>query len=208
MNRSTLTEHYRTVRGQSLALVAPLSAEDCCVQSMPDASPAKWHLAHTTWFFETFILETLEEGFQAFDLAFRVLFNSYYKRIGEQHPRAHRGTLTRPGLDLVLAYRADVDKRIEALLGSGVVADLDRLVELGLHHEQQHQELLMTDIKHLLSLNPLYPAYAAETAAPADIDYTYHARLPSQGWQDCAGGLAGLRRRPGRDWPWRRRVLF
>jgi ergothioneine biosynthesis protein EgtB len=197
MKRSTLTEHYRSVRGQSLALVVPLSAEDCCVQSMPDASPAKWHLGHTTWFFETFILEALEEGFQPFDAAFRVLFNSYYKRIGEQHPRAQRGVLTRPGLDHVLAYRADVDKRMEALLGSELgselVADLDRLVELGLHHEQQHQELLITDIKHLLSLNPLHPAYAAQ---PADIAETLatnkRACQPSMGWQDCAGGLVEI----------------
>lgn len=185
MNRSTLTEHYRYVRGQSLALVAPLSAEDCCVQSMPDASPAKWHLGHTTWFFETFILEALEEGFQPFDTAFRVLFNSYYKRIGEQHPRAQRGALTRPGLDHVLAYRADVDKRMLALLGSEVVADLDRLVELGLNHEQQHQELLITDIKHLLSLNPLFPAYAAKPSATNKRTF-----LP--GWLDCAGGLVEI----------------
>jgi ergothioneine biosynthesis protein EgtB len=185
MNRTKLTEHYRYVRGQSLALVAPLSAEDCCVQSMPDASPTKWHLGHTTWFFETFILEALEERFQPFDAAFRVLFNSYYKRIGEQHPRAQRGALTRPGLDHVLAYRANVDKRMLALLASEVVADLDRLVELGLNHEQQHQELLITDIKHLLSLNPLHPAYAAKPAATNELTI-----LPS--WQDCAGGLVEI----------------
>ena len=193
MKRSTLTEHYRFVRGQSLALVVPLSAEDCCVQSMPDASPAKWHLGHTTWFFETFILEALEERFQPFDAAFRVLFNSYYKRIGEQHPRAQRGALTRPGLDHVLAYRADVDKRMEALLGSEVAADLDRLVELGLHHEQQHQELLITDIKHLLWLNPLYPAYATKSADIAEPAATNkHASPPTRSWQDCAGGLVEI----------------
>jgi ergothioneine biosynthesis protein EgtB len=187
MNRSTLIEHYRQVRAQSLALVAPLSAEDCCVQSMPDASPAKWHLGHTTWFFETFILEALEEDFQPFDAAFRVLFNSYYKRIGEQHPRAHRGLLTRPSLDHVLAYRADVDKRTAALLGSDVTAGLDRLVELGLHHEQQHQELLITDIKHLLSLNPLYPAYSAQAA-----ETNTQASAAAACWQDCAGGLVEI----------------
>ncbi len=185
MKRSKITEHYRYVRGQSLALVAPLSAEACCVQSMPDASPAKWHLGHTTWFFETFILEALEEGFQPFDAAFRVLFNSYYKRIGEQHPRAQRGALTRPGLDHVLAYRADVDKRMLALLNSEVVADLDRLVELGLNHEQQHQELLITDIKHLLSLNPHHPAYDAKPTATNNS-----SMLP--GWQDFAGGLVEI----------------
>ena len=205
MKRSSLTEHYRYVRGQSLALVAPLSAEDCCVQSMPDASPAKWHLGHTTWFFETFILEQLEKEFQPFDAAFRVLFNSYYKRIGEQHPRSQRGALTRPGLDHVLAYRANVDQRMQALLGSEMhsepsselgnelMADLDRLVELGLHHEQQHQELLMTDIKHLLSLNPLYPAYTAEPAViTTSATSNQHAGLPNAGWQDCAGGLVEI----------------
>ena len=160
---------------------------------MPDASPAKWHLGHTTWFFETFILEALEERFQPFDAAFRVLFNSYYKRIGEQHPRAQRGALTRPGLDHVLAYRADVDKRMEALLGSEVAADLDRLVELGLHHEQQHQELLITDIKHLLWLNPLYPAYATKSADIAEPAATNkHASPPTRSWQDCAGGLVEI----------------
>jgi ergothioneine biosynthesis protein EgtB len=187
MNRSKITEHYRYLRGQSLALVAPLSAEDCCVQSMPDASPVKWHLGHTTWFFETFILEALEVGFKPFDVAFRVLFNSYYKRIGEQHPRAQRGALTRPGLDHVLAYRADVDKRMAALLGNEVTSDLYRLVELGLHHEQQHQELLITDIKHLLSLNPLYPAYGAQPAGT-----NKQVRTAAAGWQDCAGGLVEI----------------
>ena len=187
MKRSTLIEHYRQVRAQTLSLVAPLSAEDCCVQSMPDASPVKWHLGHTTWFFETFILEALEVGFKPFDVAFRVLFNSYYKRIGEQHPRAQRGALTRPGLDHVLAYRADVDKRMAALLGNEVTSDLYRLVELGLHHEQQHQELLITDIKHLLSLNPLYPAYGAQPAGT-----NKQVRTAAAGWQDCAGGLVEI----------------
>ena len=181
MKPATLSERYRAVRGHTLALVAPLSAEDCCVQSMPDASPAKWHLGHTTWFFETFILETLEPHFQPFDPAFRVLFNSYYNRVGEQHPRAQRGALTRPGLDHVLAYRADVDRRMEALWAAQVPTDIDRLAELGLHHEQQHQELLITDIKHLLSLNPLHPAYAPEKNT-AVIN-------PPAGWHNCAGGL-------------------
>jgi hypothetical protein len=129
---------YAAVRAATEALAQPLSPEDCCAQSMPDASPAKWHLAHTTWFFETFILETHEEGFQPFDPAFRVLFNSYYQGVGRQHPRPQRGLLTRPPLATVLAYRADVDARMQRLLAQGAPQVLG-LLELGLHHEQQHQ---------------------------------------------------------------------
>ncbi|MDD2712473.1 MAG: ergothioneine biosynthesis protein EgtB [Simplicispira sp.] len=162
-------QRYRAVREQTLALVAPLSAEDCCVQSMPDASPAKWHLGHTAWFFETFVLAACEPEFRPFDAAFRVLFNSYYNAVGARHPRPQRGLLTRPGLEQVLAYRADVDRRMVQVLASGQAAGLADVVELGLHHEQQHQELLLTDIKHLLSCHPLAPAYgrAPLPAGPA-----------------------------------------
>jgi ergothioneine biosynthesis protein EgtB len=142
-----------------LVLAEPLSEADCQVQSMPDASPTKWHLAHVTWFFETFILERFEPGFQPFHPAFRVLFNSYYQGVGEQHPRPQRGLITRPGLAEVKAYRAQVDARIAALLQHGCNDELTGLMELGLQHEQQHQELLLTDIKHLLSCNPLSPVY-------------------------------------------------
>ena len=155
-----MAQTYRSVREHSLALAAPLSAEDCCVQSMPDASPVKWHLGHTSWFFETFVLERLEPHFKPFDPAFRVLFNSYYNAVGDKHPRAQRGMLTRPSLDIVKAYRANIDERLQALLASPQGdADMLKLIELGLHHEQQHQELMLTDVKHLLSLNPLLPAY-------------------------------------------------
>ena len=160
---------YRAVRERSLALAAPLSAEDCCVQSMPDASPAKWHLGHTAWFFETFVLQACEPEFKPFDEAFRVLFNSYYHSVGARHPRPQRGLLTRPGLAQVLAYRADVDRRMQAVLEGGLAGALLDTITLGLHHEQQHQELLLTDIKHLLWCNPLNPAYgdAPQTVAPA-----------------------------------------
>ncbi len=158
----TLARHYATVRQATLALAAPLSDEDCQVQSMPDASPTKWHLAHVTWFFETFVLERFEAGFTAFDAAFRVLFNSYYQGIGERHPRAQRGLITRPTLAEVKRYRAQVDARMLALLGvQAGNSELAALVTLGLHHEQQHQELLLTDIKHALSFNPLHAAYAS-----------------------------------------------
>jgi len=156
-----LIERFGAIRQYSLRLAAPLSAEDCQVQSMPDASPTKWHLAHITWFFETFILERFEPGFRPFDASFRVLFNSYYQGVGEQYPRPKRGLITRPSLDEIKRYRADVDARMLALIGArGCDAELNELVTLGLHHEQQHQELLLTDIKHALSFNPARAAYA------------------------------------------------
>ena len=167
-----LISAYNAVRQRSAALAAPLSSEDSCVQSMPDASPAKWHLAHTTWFFETFVLEPREAGFKPFHSAFRVLFNSYYNAVGQKHPRPQRGLLTRPGLSEVLSYRNNVDTRTQALLlARPADPELREIVVLGLNHEQQHQELLLTDIKHLFSLSPLHPAYTAPappcmTAAP------------------------------------------
>jgi len=158
---STLAERYRRIRQASLALAAPLTDEDCQVQSMPDASPTKWHLAHVTWFFETFVLERFEPGFKPFDPTFRVLFNSYYQGLGERHPRPQRGLITKPTLAEVRRYRAHVDERIEALLDTRAQdGELCELVTLGLHHEQQHQELLLTDIKHVLSFNPTHAGYA------------------------------------------------
>jgi len=158
-----LRSRFGMVRARSFDLAKPLSEEDCCVQSMPDASPVKWHLAHTTWFFETFLLEKYEEAFQPFLPAFRVLFNSYYNGVGEKHPRPQRGMLTRPALHEVLLYRKRVNERIQRLFDRlGDDASFCAMVELGLHHEQQHQELILTDIKHLLSLNPIQPAYSEE----------------------------------------------
>jgi ergothioneine biosynthesis protein EgtB len=148
------SQAYRAVREVTLALIAPLSAEDCSIQSMPDASPAKWHLAHTTWFFETFVLAPHVPGYRPFDPAYGYLFNSYYNAIGERHPRPERGMLSRPSLDEVLAYRRHVDNAVLAAKELPAA-----LLELGLHHEQQHQELVLTDLKHLLSRNPLKPAY-------------------------------------------------
>ncbi len=167
LDAAALAAAYRAVRAHTEALAAPLSPEDALAQSMPDASPAKWHLAHTTWFFETFVLEHHEPGFRPHVPAYRVLFNSYYNAVGEQHPRPQRGLLTRPTLDEVRAYRAAVDARVLALLPR-LPQDALQLVELGLHHEQQHQELLLTDVLHLFSCNPLKPAYReAETPAEA-----------------------------------------
>lgn len=160
-----MAQRYAQVRAQTVALAAPLSEADCQVQSMPDASPTKWHLAHVTWFFETFVLERFEPGFQPFHPAFRVLFNSYYQAVGDQHPRPQRGQITRPDLSEIRAYRAQVDTRVARLLNGETGVDLPcdellPLMELGLQHEQQHQELLLTDIKHLLACNPLDPVYS------------------------------------------------
>ena len=184
-----LMARYNTVRERSLALAEPLSDEDCGAQSMPDASPIKWHLAHTTWFFETFILERLETHFAPFHPAFRVLFNSYYNGIGERHPRAQRGLLTRPAMREVRAYRADVDARVARLLASELDGaqreQLEMLITLGMEHEQQHQELMLTDVKHLLAQSALLPAYmeAAMPAAPA---------APQLSWVGFDGGLTGI----------------
>ena len=162
-----LRDDFQAVRHRSLQLAAPLSNEDCCAQSMPDASPIKWHLAHTTWFFETFILEPREPGFRPFHSAFRVLFNSYYNGVGAKHPRAQRGLLTRPSLDEVKAYRADVDARMLRLMETeSGDPSLAELVSLGLQHEQQHQELMLTDVKHLLAQNPIAPGYDGAGMAP------------------------------------------
>jgi ergothioneine biosynthesis protein EgtB len=167
-NEFTWRRHYDSVRKRSLMLAEPLSDEDCGAQSMPDASPVKWHLAHTTWFFETFILERFESAFTAFQPAFRVLFNSYYNGIGARHPRAQRGLLTRPSMTEVRAYRANVDARIARLLAARPDDDeLASLIVLGLQHEQQHQELILTDVKHMLAQSALYPAYLDSVPAPA-----------------------------------------
>lgn len=183
--REDLLHAFDRVRRRSLEIAAPLSSEDCCAQSMPDASPVKWHLAHTTWFFETFILEAYEPGFAPFHPAFRVLFNSYYNGIGAKHPRPQRGLLTRPALDEVRAYRQDVDGRIARLLAAGAGLEVARLLELGLQHEQQHQELMLTDLKHLLAQNPLYPAYS-----PQEMEAGM-APEPT-GWIEYDGGLAEI----------------
>ncbi|MDY8109923.1 ergothioneine biosynthesis protein EgtB [Fulvimarina sp. 2208YS6-2-32] len=147
------------VRLASRQLAANLSDADATVQSMPDASPAKWHLAHTTWFFETMVLKPVAAGYEVFDESFNFLFNSYYESVGERQPRPKRGFVTRPSLAEVLAYRDHVDRAMETLLESDLDGDLTDLIELGCHHEQQHQELLLTDILHLFSQSPLRPAF-------------------------------------------------
>lgn len=180
-----LLHRYAAVRKHTLALAEPLSDEDCGAQSMPDASPIKWHLAHTTWFFETFILERMETDFTPFHPAFRILFNSYYNGIGEKHPRPQRGLLTRPGMAQVRAYRADVDARIARLLEREHGEELDMLLTLGLQHEQQHQELMLTDVKHLLAQSLLRPAYM-------DIPLPAAGVAPAMAWLSFDGGLTDI----------------
>ena len=158
---SSLSARYSALRQHSLQIAAPLSDEDQCVQSMPDASPTKWHLAHTSWFFENVVLLPFVPGYQVFDEAFAYLFNSYYEALGPRHPRPQRGLLTRPSLTQVLAFRQHVDAAMQQVLrqAENLSPQALTLVELGLNHEQQHQELMQTDILHLLSCNPLLPAY-------------------------------------------------
>jgi ergothioneine biosynthesis protein EgtB len=170
----SLLDRYRAVRARTVQLAEPLSPEDQLVQSMPDASPTKWHLAHTTWFFETFLLARHAPGYRAFDARFGVLFNSYYEALGARVARGERGLLSRPALAEVHAYRAHVDEAVQGwLAGETDEAALQialRILELGLHHEQQHQELVLTDIKHAFAANPLRPAYETLRAAPRAPD--------------------------------------
>ena len=163
----SLAARFAAVRARTEALAAPLSPEDQCVQSMPDASPAKWHRAHTTWFFETFLLVPHWPGYREFHPRYGYLFNSYYVSHGPRHARPRRGMLTRPSSAEVGAYRAHVDAAMERLLADPPEG-LDALVELGLQHEEQHQELLLTDILHLLAENPLRPAYDPTWREPAN----------------------------------------
>lgn len=161
-DRSAVRGRFEAIRGESEALASRLTPEDQSIQSMPDVSPTKWHLAHTTWFFETFLLTRFDPGYRVFDPAFHYLFNSYYEAEGPRHPRPQRGMLSRPSCADVAAYRDHVGDAMARLIdgaGAEIWRDAAPLVELGLQHEQQHQELILMDIKHVFSLNPLLPAY-------------------------------------------------
>ena len=169
VDRDAAFERFETIRRETEALTANLTAEDRSIQSMPDVSPTKWHLAHTTWFFETFLLTRFDPDYRMFDPAFGYLFNSYYETVGARHPRPERGLLSRPTVDIVMAYRDHVGSAMAQLLERSPEAewsDLAALLELGIHHEQQHQELILTDILHALAQNPLAPAYDANWQAP------------------------------------------
>ncbi len=181
---------FDTVRAHTEALSAALQPEDQAIQSMPDASPAKWHRAHTTWFFEQFVLLPHDGRYRAYDDSFSFLFNSYYEALGARYPRATRGLVTRPGATEVGAYRAFVDEAMRALLRADRLAGLDELVTLGLHHEQQHQELLVTDMLHAFAQNPLawrgdgLPVLPGWTPSPGAAGPTRFLHRP--------GGLAAI----------------
>lgn len=189
---SDIIENYLSVRKQSERLIQTLSPEDMIAQSMPDASPIKWHLAHTTWFFETFILSQYVKNYRLFDQYFPHLFNSYYESAGTRHARIHRGLLTRPSFEQVMLYRKYVDDGICALLQAGQEV-LNELIILGLHHEMQHQELMLTDVLHLMSHNPMSPAVfprASISNASSSIEH---------GLVSFDGGLVNIGAREQKD---------
>jgi ergothioneine biosynthesis protein EgtB len=180
--RHAWSEAFGAVRAETERRAAPLSAEDQAIQSMPDASPTKWHRAHTTWFFEQFVLTPYAKDYRVFDERFAFLFNSYYVAAGPRHARPERGMITRPNTDEVAAYRAHVDRAMLQLLQDADAAALAPIIpriEIGLHHEQQHQELLWTDILHAFAQNPTSPAYDAGWQAPVAAGRGGIARLPS-----------------------------
>lgn len=180
---SPLADRYCRVRDASVALCRTLEPEDYVVQSMPSVSPTKWHLAHTTWLFEQFILVATNPDYEVFDERYHYLFNSYYLTKGQMHPRPERGLLSRPTVAQIMMYCRYVDQHMLALLDNDIDSDLQRLIELGTHHEQQHQELMLTDIKHVFSINPVNPAL---------IQADRHTRpepLPASRFLTMAGGL-------------------
>ena len=181
-----LAERYAAIRGHSVGLAAPLSPEDAMLQSMPDTSPAKWHLAHTTWFFEQFVLGA-SPGYKPVNADWHFLFNSYYNSVGPMHARTQRGVLSRPSLDDVLGYRMQVDARMARGFERGdFESQAQQCIALGLQHEQQHQELLLTDIKHALWCNPLKPGYRDDLAQPIATNAT------ALRWIDGAEGIVEI----------------
>jgi ergothioneine biosynthesis protein EgtB len=180
LDQETLAARFDETRALTESLAEPLSAEDQTVQSMPDVSPTKWHRAHTSWFFETFLLAPRLPDYQPFHPAYGFLFNSYYEGVGARHARDERGLLSRPGIEDIASYRRHVNAAMDHLFGAVLDDDGLALVELGINHEQQHQELLLMDIKHVLSRNPLDPAYAAlDTPAPSEATSLSWIRHPS-----------------------------
>src|SRR5262249_12332545 len=179
---AALRAFYDDVRATTLRLAAPLTPEDMGVQAAAECSPTKWHLAHTTWFFETFVLAGAAPRLRPFHPHFAYLFNSYYNAVGERVPRPRRHLLSRPSVEEVLRYREHVDERLRSLLDDGPAPEVAELITLGLHHEQQHQELLLTDIKHAFGLSPLRPAYRERPAPPP-------GHPPALRWVECPGGL-------------------
>ena len=187
-SRRDFLDVFRNVRRNSNAICSPLETEDYVIQTMDDVSPPKWHLAHTTWFFETFLLEPHLAGYESFHPQYGFLFNSYYEAVGERHPRPRRGLLSRPTVKEVYDYRTHVDRHMGLLIEQADDALWHRigpLVDLGINHEEQHQELLITDIKHILAQNPLRPVYSPGVPL-------VHSREPQRDWITSAGGIAEI----------------
>lgn len=191
MDRGALAARFHDIRGQTNALARHLHPEDMVLQAMPDASPVRWHLAHTTWFFEEFVLQKFEQGFAPFDDQYRYLFNSYYEAVGERWPRMNRGLLSRPRVEEILRYREAVEERVERLmasLDSEAFAEASALIELGIHHEQQHQELICTDIKSAFGLNPVYPV-AFPLSGEGAVGHGGSRAAANERWISFEGGL-------------------
>jgi ergothioneine biosynthesis protein EgtB len=191
-----LSRRYRETRGRTEWLCEPLLVEDYVIQSMPDVSPPKWHLAHTTWFFENFVLSPHLPGYEPYHSGFARLFNSYYKTVGDHWDRSRRGLLSRPSVQEIYRYRAAVDGFVQALLDQAtdeVLARIEPIIVLGIHHEQQHQELLVTDIKHILWTNPLRPVYRPRTRAHLKLE-PLHATQQRHPPADLLRFPAGLAR--------------
>ncbi|MGH8980783.1 MAG: ergothioneine biosynthesis protein EgtB [Acidimicrobiales bacterium] len=184
--QASLRDSYRSVRSFTEQLAAPLSPEDQTVQSMPDVSPTKWHRGHTSWFFETFLLLPELSDYRVVHPSYAYIFNSYYEAVGNRYPRAERGHVSRPGTSEVAEYRCHVDAAMSELFDGPLAPETLDLVELGVHHEQQHQELLLMDIKHVLSQSPLRPAYAEGPSSPHDDQ----PRKPR--WVEHPGGSAEI----------------
>jgi ergothioneine biosynthesis protein EgtB len=189
LSGSTTAERYRHVRRCTEALCGPLETEDYVIQAMPSASPTKWHLAHTSWFFETFLLEPFARTHRPYHPDYRYLFNSYYEQVGEMHPRPQRGLLSRPTVSEIYRYRARIDEQMLELLESAHAdqwGEINRRIEIGLQHEQQHQELLLTDLQYNLSVNPLRPAYRS------DLPQLPDRAVKPVGWVEFPGGISEL----------------
>lgn len=183
-----LAQDYHRIRQRFLQICAPLIADDYNLQAAAFTSPPKWHLAHTSWFFETFLLKPFLPGYRPVDPHYEVLFNSYYNGVGEQFPRPQRGLLSRPGIDAIMQYRQVVDEAMQDLLSRPNSADTPVIQErtrLGIEHEKQHQELFFTDLKYCLAVNPLYPAYTEQVPTTADS-------APTAQWQEFSGGLVDI----------------
>lgn len=185
-NQAGLRGFYEKVRQTTLSLIEPLSSEDCLVQSMPDASPTKWHLAHTTWFFETFVLKQHIPNYNEYSTDYRYLFNSYYNSVGEQYPRSERGLISRPSLTEVIKYRRRIDDLVLENIEKGLSDSSSSLIILGLNHEQQHQELILTDLKHMFSLHPSNLTYLSGSKTP-EVSTGELSWVPYEGGLFCFG---------------------